>query len=383
MTAAIEVQPATSPRDIEAFIRFPFRLYRDDPHWVPPLLSERRDFLNPRRNPFFDHADVALWLARRDGEVVGTISSHIDHLHIKTHEEQTGMFGFFETIPDFEVARALLSTAQNWLRERGMTAMRGPLSFTQNHEVGFFLEGEAGPPMVMMPYNPPHYNDFMVQYGLAKVMDVYAYIADLAQFHGDPSGLPEKLARVNSLAKKRAGITTRVPNLKQFDQELQRAKVVYDKAWVKNWGFVPMTDREVNKMANDLKQVLDPRLCVFVESGEETVGISVCVPDINQVLKHLNGRLFPFGWAKALWLGRKVDAARLILMGVIEDYRGQGIEAILMYETVRSAIQSGYTSIEFSWILETNEMMNRIIVHIGGPYGARRYRTYRIYQMDI
>lgn len=383
MKTALEVQPATSPRDIEEFIRFPFKLYRDDPYWVPPLLSERRDFLNARHNPFFDHSEVALWLARRNGQAVGTISSHIDHLHNQTHEDRTGMFGFFETIPDYDVAQALLSTAHNWLRDHGMTAMRGPLSFSQNHEVGLLIEGDPGPPMVMMPYNPPHYNDFVQRYGLKKAMDVYAYVADLAQFNGDPSGLPEKLARVNAMAKKRVGITTRSPNLKQFDRELQRAKVVYNKAWVKNWGFVPMTDREVNKMAGDLKQVLDPRLCVFVESGEETVGISVCVPDINQVLAHLGGRLFPIGWLKALWLGRKVNAARLILMGVIEDYRGRGIEAILMYETVRAAIESGYTGIEFSWILETNEMMNRIVGHIGGPYGARRYRTYRIYQADI
>jgi hypothetical protein len=383
MNTTIDVQPVASRRDTEEFIRFPFSLYRNDPDWVPPLLSERREFLSAQHNPFFAHAEVALWLARRNGEVVGTISSHIDRLHNETHDEKTGMFGFFETIDDYEVAQALLTTAHNWLRARGMSALRGPLSFSQNHEVGLFVDGEPGRAMVMMPYNPLCYNDFLLRYGLTKVMDLYAYLADLSQFHGDPSGLPEKLARVTALAKKRAGIVTRTPNLKQFDQELLRAKAVYNKAWVKNWGFVPMTDDEVDKMAGDLKQVLDPRLCVFVEVGNEPMGICICVPDIQQVLAHLGGRLFPLGWAKALWYGRKVNAARLMIMGVVEEYRGQGVEAILMYETVKAAIESGYTAIEFSWILETNEMMNRIIGHIGGPYGARLYRTYRVYQMDI
>jgi GNAT superfamily N-acetyltransferase len=383
MSPAVEVRPVLSSRDLEQFIRFPFQLYRNDPYWVPPLLDERRKFLSPRHNPFFDHADVALWLAWRNGQVVGTISSHVDHLHNQVHEEKTGMFGFFETVDDYQVAEALLTTARDWVRSKGMNALRGPLSFSQNHEVGMLLEGEPGPPMVMMPYNPPYYNEFVERFGLTKVMDVYAYVADLSQFHGDPSGLPEKLVRVTNLAKERAGIVTRRPRMKDFDAELQRAKQVYNQAWVRNWGFVPMTDAEVDKLAGDLKQILDPRLCVIVEAGERPVGLSVCVPDVNQVLKHLNGRLFPLGWLKALWYARKITGARLMIMGVVEDFRGHGVEAVLMYETVRSAIESGYTAIEFSWILETNEMMNRIIVKVGGPYGARRYRTYRIYQMPV
>jgi GNAT superfamily N-acetyltransferase len=383
MNSAVDVRPATSRQDIEDFIRFPFSLYRNDPNWVPPLLSERREFMTAGHNPFFAHADVALWLARRDGEVVGRISSHIDHLHNKTHDEKLGMYGFFESVNDFAVADALLSTAHDWVKSRGMEALRGPLSFSQNHEVGLFVDGDPGRAMVMMPYNPPYYDDFFRRFGLGKVMDVYAYVADLTQFHGDASGMPEKLARVTSLAKKRAGITTRTPNLKRFEHELRLAKAVYNQAWEKNWGFVPMTDDEVDKLAGDLKQVLDARLCVIVESGDRPVGISVAVPDVNQVFSHLNGRLFPLGWVKALWYARKVNGARLMIMGVVEDFRGRGIEAVLMYETVKAAIEAGYINIEFSWILETNEMMNRIIGHLGEPYGARRYRTYRIYQMAV
>jgi GNAT superfamily N-acetyltransferase len=383
MHTTIDIRRVTSRQDIEDFIRLPFKLYRDNPNWVSPLLSERRSFLSPQHNPFFDHADVALWLALRQGEVVGTISSHIDHQHNQVHDEKIGMFGFFETVNDYAVAEALLSTAQNWVKEHGMGALRGPLSFSQNHEVGMLIEGDPGPPMVMMPYNPPYYNEFVRQFGFSKAMDVYAYLANLAQFHGDPSGLPEQLPRVAAKAKERAGIVTRNPNLKAFDEELQRTKSVYNQAWEKNWGFVPMTDAEVDKLAGDLKQIIDPKLVILVEAGDRTVGISVCIPDINQVLKHLHGRLFPLGWAKALWYARKVKGCRLMIMGVIQDFRGRGIEAILMYETAKAAIENGYTDIEFSWILENNDMMNLIIAKLGEPYGTRRYRTYRIYQKSI
>ena len=383
MNTTIDVRPATSSQDIEDFVRFPFELYRDDPNWVPPLLSERRKFMSAKHNPFFAHADVALWLARRNGHVVGTICSHVDHLHNQTHDEKTGMFGFFETVNDFAVADALLSTARNWVAARGMNALRGPLSFSQNHEVGLLVEGDPGPPMVMMPYNPPYYCDLIVRHGLAKVMDVHAFVTDLSQFHGDPSGLPAKLGRVTTLAKKRAGITTRRPNMKDFEHDLQLAKEVYNRAWVKNWGFVAMTGDEMNKMAADLKQILDPRLIVFVEAGDRPVGIAVCIPDVNQVLKHVNGRLFPIGWIKALWYARKVNAARMMIMGVVDDFRGRGIEAVLMYETVKAAIEGGYTSIELSWILETNETMNRIMINVGEPCGTRRYRTYRIFQVSV
>jgi GNAT superfamily N-acetyltransferase len=383
MPTTIDIRRVTSRQDLEDFIRFPFRLYRDDPNWVSPLLSERRSFLSPQHNPFFDHADVALWLAFHHGEVVGTISSHIDHQHNQVHEQKVGMFGFFDTVNDYAVAEALLSTAQGWVKAKEMDVLRGPLSFSQNHEAGMLIDGDPGPPVLMMPYNPPHYNEFVQKFGLSKAMDLYAYIADLAQFHGDPSGLPEKLPRVANKAKERAGIVTRHPNLKAFDEELQRAKLVYNQAWEKNWGFVPMTDAEVNKLAGDLKQFIDPKLVILVEEGDRTVGISLCVPDINQVLKHLHGRLFPIGWIKALWYARRVKACRLILMGVMEEFRGRGIEAILMYETVKSAIENGYTDIEFSWILENNDVMNLIIAKIGEPYGTRRYRTYRIYQKSI
>jgi GNAT superfamily N-acetyltransferase len=379
----VHVEQVQTRRDVEDFIRFPFTLYRGDPNWAPPLLSQRRQFLDPKHNPFFDHADVALWLARRNGQVVGTISSHVDHLHNKIHEEKIGMLGFFETIDDYAVAEALFSTARDWVRAQGMVALRGPLSFSQNDECGLLIDGFDGPPMVMMPYNPRYYIEFYERFGLAKAMDLYAYVADLTQFGGGPNKLPAKLVRVTEKVQKRAGITMRAVDMKAYDEEIQRTKAVYNRAWEKNWGFVPMTDAEFDRLAADLKQALDPHLAIVAEVEGEPVGVSVAVPDVNQVLKHLNGRLFPIGWIKALWYARKVNQARLMIMGVVENYRGRGIESLLMFESLKAAIENGYQAIEMSWILENNDMMNRIVLNLGEAYGAYVYRTYRIYQMPV
>jgi len=383
MDKSLRIEPVQSSQDMEEFIRFPFEVYRGDTNWVPFLLSERRKFLDPKHNPFFDHADVALWLARRNGELVGTISSHIDHLHNQVHDDKIGMFGLFELVNDYAVAEALLSTAIDWVGKRGMTALRGPLSFSQNHECGLLVDGFDGPPAVMMTYNPRYYIDFYERFGLTKAMDLYAYIGDLAQFGGDPSTLPVKLVRVTEKVKKRIGIITRPANMKVYEEEIERAERVYNQAWEKNWGFVPLTDAEIEKLAADLKQIIDPELAIVAEIDGEPVGVSIAIPDINQVLIHLNGRLFPLGWLKALWHARKITGARLLIMGVVNQYRGRGIEALLMFEALRSAVLNGYQSIEMSWILENNDMMNRIILNTGEPYGAHVYRTYRIYQMPI
>jgi GNAT superfamily N-acetyltransferase len=380
---SVQIEPVQTRQDLEDFIQFPFELYRGDPNWVPPLLSQRRHLLQAKHNPFFEHSDVALWLARRQGRVVGTISSHVDHLHNKVHEEKIGMFGFFETVHDYAVAEALLSTVRDWVRQQGMAALRGPLSFSQNDECGLLVDGFDGPPMVMMTYNPRYYIEFLERFGLTKAMNLYAYFGDLAQFGGDPANLPEKLVRVTDKVKARAGITLRLLDMKLFDEELEEAKKVYNKAWEKNWGFVPMTDAEFDKLGDDLKQVLDPRLALIAEIDGEPVGVVVAVPDANQVLKYLNGRLFPIGWIRALWYSRKVNQARLMILGVVEEHRGRGIESLLIFEMFKAAIQSGYQGMEMSWILETNDMMNRVIQNLGDAYGVQAYRTYRIYQIPV
>ena len=379
----VSVERVQTSQDIEDFIRFPFKLYQGDPNWVPPLLSERREFLDPKHNPFFDHADAALWLARRNGQVVGTISSHVDHLHNEVHGEKIGMFGFFETVDDYAVAEALFSIARDWVRDQGMAAMRGPLSFSQNHECGLLVDGFDGPPVILMTYNPRYYIDFYARFGLDKAMDLYAYIGDLAQFGGDSSKLPTKLVRVTGKVKKRLGIITRSADMNNYAEEIERAERVYNLAWEKNWGFVPMTAAEIEKTAADLRQIIDPELAVVAEIDGEPIGVSMAIPDANQVLRHLNGRLFPIGWLKALWYARKVTGARLMILGVVPEHRGRGIEALVLFETLKAAVENGYQTIEMSWILEDNEPMHRIVVNAGQPYGARIYRTYRIYQMPV
>ena len=379
----IEITQVASPKDLGLFIGFQFKLYRDDPNWVAPLWFERRAFFNPKKNPFYDHADVALWLARRDGEVVGTISSHIDHLHNETHAEKIGMFGFFESIDDQEVPEALLSHAKAWVASRGMRALRGPLNFSMNHECGLLLDGTLGPPMVMMTYNPPYYARMFEKFGLKKAMDLYAYKGFLNQFNRNPSGLPPHLSRIAERARKRTGVTIRTLNIKNFVREIELTKKVYRDAWVKNWGFVAMTDAEFTHLARGLRHLVDPNLALLAEMGGEPIGVCIALPDACQWVKHLHGRLLPFGWAKALWYRRRVTDIRLIVAGVIEKYRVRGIESLLIFETLKRAIEAGYQGIETSWILESNEMMNKIILNIGEPWGLHRYRTYRLYQTDF
>lgn len=375
----ITVRPVRTKRDLMQFIKFPFRLYRDDPNWVPPLLFERKAFFNPRKNPFYRHAEVELFLAERGGEVVGTISAHINYTHNEFHNEQVGFFGFLEVIRDYQVAKALLDTACAWVARRGMTAIRGPMNFSTNEECGLLVDGFDSPPVVFMTYNPPYYQEFLERYGMAKAMDLWAYKLDIEAVGRDMSGLPPKLRRVVDLALKRGHFTVRNANIKDFENELARLKAIYNAAWQKNWGFVPMSEEEIDHLARGIKPWVDPDLIFVAEVGGKPVGVSITLPDMNQPLLHMNGRLFPFGWLKFLWYRRKIHICRVFAMGVLEEYRGLGIDAVFYYLTAKAAIPKGYTMAEMSWILETNTMMNRAIRFLGGKV----YKTYRIYEKAL
>jgi len=374
----IQIEPVHDTKGVLELVEFPFRLYRGDPNWVPPLIEERRDFLDPRKNPFFDHARVQLFLARRGGEVVGTIGAVVDDNHNKYHDERMAAFGFFETIDNQEIADTLLGAAEGWGREQGMAIIRGPLNFSTNHELGLLIDGFDEPPMVMTTYNPRYYARLLGARGYAKAMDLFAYIGDLNERWNNP---PPKVLRVADLAAKKAGIRVRKANMRHFDAEVRRAKQIYDQAWTRNWGFVPLTDREADYLAASLKPVIDPDLVLIAETSDGTpVGISISLPDLHQALKWSGGgHMFPLGLAKFLWYKRKVDQVRLWGMGVIEEYRGRGIDAVFYVETCRAALAKGYKRIEGSWILETNTMMNRIIERLGG----QRYKTYRIYEKAL
>jgi GNAT superfamily N-acetyltransferase len=379
MSQQLNISPVSNKEDLLAFIKLPFRIYKDDPYWVSPLISEREDFLNPRKNPFFEHADVTLFLARRNGDVVGTIAALVDHNHNAFHKEQTGFFGMFEVIEDYGVAEALLRTACDWVKERGMNVIRGPMNFSQNQECALLVDGFDKPPVIMMTYNPRYYIDFVERFGFAKAQDMYAFIAERAEMD-DVTKFPPKLLRVAEKVRTKERVTFRKVDMSHFEEELVLAKEVYNQAWSDNWGFVPMTDAEMDHMAAQLKPLIDPNLVFFAEVDGRPVGISVAIPDYHQVLKRMGGHMFPLGWLKFLWYQRKIDTARLLILGVIEEYRNRGIDALFYLETGKEVLKTNkYQRLECSWIAESNEMMSRILERLG----VRRYKTYRIYEKAL
>jgi GNAT superfamily N-acetyltransferase len=378
MSGQLRIEQVSDKKGKLEFVKFPFKLYRDDPNWVPPLIEERLDFLDPKKNPFFEHSRCQLFLARQGDELVGTIAAVVNDNHNAFHNEKTGSFGFFEAINDQMVADALLGAAEAWVREQGMLVIRGPLNFSTNDEIGTLVDGFDEPPIVMMTYNPRYYPTLIEAHGYAKAMDVYAYIMDLA------TGLqnaPQKVFNVAEKAAQKQGIRVRKINIKHLDQEVALIKQVYNRAWERNWGFVPATDAEIDHLANGLKAILDPNLLFVAETADGVpVGVSIGVPDIHQALRWSGGgHMWPFGLLKFLWHKRKVNQCRLLIMGMVPEYRGRGADAIFYVETARQALAHGYKRMEGSWILETNTMMNRIIERLGGE----RYKTYRIYEKPL
>ena len=365
----IDVTPIQSPADLKDFINLPWTIYRDDPHWVPPLRSDLKKRLDKSQYPFFDHAEAEFLIARCEGRVVGRIAAIKNDAHIDFHEEQVGFFGFFESIDDPEVAATLFSHAAQWLRERKLEVMRGPVNYSTNDDCGLLVEGFDSPPVILMSYNPPYYPNLIEDFGFEKAKDLLAYeITDDVQ-------VPERLERTVQWIKKRKKITIRPLVKKQIHQEILRVKEIYNAAWEKNWGFIPMTDREIDYMAQELIQIIDPDLLLFAEIEEEPVAFILALPDFYVALKHVNGRLFPFGLLKLLWYKRKIDTARVLTFGIKEKYRQQGIDALMYYEVYKIGVAKGYRRGEMSWILEDNILMNRAAANMG----ATLYKRYRIY----
>lgn len=353
------------------FIRFPYTHYKNNPYWVPPLLSDQKILLNPDRHPFYEHASVNFFLATIDNNVVGRIAAIIDRNHNEIHNEQTGFFGFFETIEDFHVAEKLFSAAKSWVRNQGMNKFRGPVNPSLNEDCGFLTDAFKTPPVIMMPYNPLYYITFAEKFGFKKAANLFAYYIDNNQ------EIPEKLVKVASIINKKEKVTVRPFNLKNFSNDAKIVWHIYNKAWKKNWGFVPMTENEFNYLAKNLRQIVVPELALFAEINGRPVGFSLSVPDINQALIHTNGNLFPFGLIKLLWYSKKIDMIRTIIMGVIPEYRNRGIDALFYYETWKNAVKKGYIKDEMSWVVETNKMMQRSAEMLGGKI----YKTYRLYEM--
>lgn len=372
------IEPVTTRKGMTEFIKFGFKLYKDDPCWVPPFIEERLGYFDTKKNPLWQHARYQLFVARRNGEMIGTVGAVVNDNHNSVHNELAGGWGFFESIDDQEVACKLIQAAEDWCRLQGMACIRGPLNFSTNDEVGLLIDGYDTPPMVMMTHNPRYYPKLVEGCGYRKAMDLYAWIWDIEQGLAEA---PEKLHRVASKAMEKQGLRVRKINWSNFDQEVELIKAAYNSAWQKNWGFVPMTDAEIDHLARSLKPMADPNLILIAETSDgKPAGVSIALPDLHQALKAAGGgRMYPFGILRFLWHRRKINQVRLIIMGMMEEYRGRGADAIFYLESAKQALKSGYKKLEGSWILESNTMMNQIIERLGGV----RYKTYRIYEKSL
>lgn len=374
--AAISIVEVESAARLNDFIDLPNRLYGNDPNYVTPLKSERLEFFDRDKNPFYRAAKTKLFLAERDGEIVGRVATCINFAHNEYHEEQTGFFGFFDCVDDIEVASSLLKTAMIQLKRENMERMRGPMNFSSNHECGFLVEGFDSPPVVMMTYNPPYLPRLAEKFGLKKVMDLLAY--KLTQ--NDP--IPERVQKIVEKLRKRAGVTVRNLNMRDFENEVQKVRQIYNEAWEHNWGFVPMTEDEFNHLSKGLKQIVEPELIFIAEHEGRPVGFLMAVPDVNQALIHLKGKLMPVGLFKLLWhtkVSNKIDGIRVITMGVVPEFRKRGLDSILYVDIYNRGIERGYRWAELSWILETNELMRSAIEQMG----ADLYKRYRIVEMPL
>jgi hypothetical protein len=377
---SLKIRSVTIDRDLKRFIDLPYRLHRKDPAWVPQLRIAQKDILNRKNHPFYKTSDAEMYLAERDGRTVGRVMAILNRAHNEFHGEQTGFFGFFECERDPEAATLLLDAAGNWLAARGAVQLRGPTNPSTNYECGLLVEGFDTPPRVMMPYNPPYYAELIEGCGLAKSMDLYAYDIGADYF----SGL-NKLSRVAERLKKNDRITVRTVDLKNFKGEVKVIRRIYNDAWSRNWGFVPVSEEEFDHLAKDLKQLVDPKVVLIaeqeLEGGERIpIGFLLAVPDINVALtKVKNGRLLPFGLFKLLWHSRKINEVRVITMGVVMSHQPMGIGSIFLSEIHKRGPAAGYHNGEMSWVLENNVMMNRAAELIGG----RRVKTYRIYEKAL
>jgi GNAT superfamily N-acetyltransferase len=382
MMSEILIRVMRTPSEREDFITFAWKVYKDNPYWVPPLINERKDFLNPEKNPFFEHAVVEYFMAFRGDEPVGTIAAFTNSAYNEFQSVNIGFFGFFEVLEDREAAHALLHTAEDWARKAGHDAIMGPAQFSTNDESFLLIDGYDDPPRALMTYNPPYYKDFIESAGFPKVMDSWAYSLYLPTFI---QNLPEKLERVVEKVRHKKRLQIRPIRMKEFHLEVDRFKKVYNRSWERNWGFVPMTDGEIDQLAENLKPIMDPDLVLMVEVDGEVVGFSLTVPDLNQPLLHAYPRPnVPelFTMVKLLWhwkVRKRAEWIRVIALGVLPEFRARGVDALIYLETAKRAASKGYHWAEGSWILENNEMMNRSIRMLGGEV----YKTYRMYEKKL
>jgi GNAT superfamily N-acetyltransferase len=372
----VEVIDLARSRDRARFVDLPAPIYAGDPHQVAPLRIHLMRFLDPARSPTFANLEVHALIATRDGRDVGRITAHVDRRYDEYHGGRTGFFGWFECVNDRKVAHALLAEATRWLRARGATEVFGPMNFTTNHTAGLLVENFDRPPFVEETYNPRYYEELLTSFGLGKAKDLYAWWIELSQGMDTPGR--SRVARVAERVRKREGVTVRPVDLSRAEEEIGKLFTLYNAAWEKNWGFVPLTEPEFAAIAKDIKDLILPELVLFVEVGGKPVGFTATVPNLNDVLPR-DGKLFPFGWLGLVGWKKKVRRGRLYTLGMLPEYRKRGLETLMFSETLTAARKLGWTDGEIGWTLEDNELINKAIEMMEG----RLDRKYRILGMRL
>jgi GNAT superfamily N-acetyltransferase len=376
---SVEIRPVEGKGDRKQFLDLPYRLYSTEKRWVPPLRLERREHIDPKKNPFFEHADVQFFLALRDGRVVGRISAHVDHNLNAFQDNSWGLFGFFECEDDPEAARALVDTTGAWRRERGRDRMVGPMDFTTNDECGLLIEGHERPPIILCPWQHPYYQRLLEEAcGLQKAMDLQMWELHI---EGRENVHPAIWDMADAVEPKH-GIVVRSMRKRDLQNEVSKFLEVYNSAWERNWGFVPLTEKEVRHYAKQLKPVLDENWAMIAERKDtgEVIGAALTLPDFNQVLAHVrDGRLLPFGWLAALRNRKNVDRVRVFALGVKPEYQHTGVAARMYQLHFDAAERTPQSWGEMGWILETNKAMNRAMEGMGGKV----VRKYRVYEREL
>ncbi|WP_083750037.1 GNAT family N-acetyltransferase [Rhodohalobacter halophilus] len=361
----------TSDSEKKEFINFPYSHYEDEKYWVPPLLIEQKKLLNTSKNPFYNNAEIALFNAEHNGKPAGRIAAIIDHRYNDFHQTKTGFFGFFECIDRQSTADLLFRVAEDWLREKGMKDVLGPSNPSMMDELGILVEGFDKYPTILMPYHKPYYDKLLSGAGYEKAMDLLAYLVTQDSVDRDRAN------RAMEIVKKRLpGISIRKIRLKKIKEEVKIIREIFNSAWKNNWGFIPLSEDEFDALAKDLKTIVDPDFAHIAEIDGKPVGFSVALPNYNQILKDMNGKLLPFGWLKILLNKKKINKIRTALMGVIPEYQGRGIDVLLHREAIENGLEKDVYSSEVGWILETNVQMVRVAEKIGGTLD-KRYRMYR------
>lgn len=370
----MEITPVSSKRDLQEFIHLPYRLYRDDPNWIAPLRSEQKAQYDPMANPMLKHCEYQLFLARQEGKVIGRISAFIDHLALEHWQQPVGLFGSFECIHDAQVANGMLAAARDWLRSKDMNAMRGPWSFA-SQEWGLVVEGFEPEPVILAPYNPPYYNALLSEFGLAKVKDLLVYVIDYRENYV----IPERILQLTDKIRQRYKVSVRPVNMQRLEEDVLTITRLANESICDNWGFYPVTEEEARAMARDMKQIVNPAaILIAEEENGHPIGFAMSLPDINRVLKGLNGRLLPYGIFKMLFMLPRLNQYRMWALGVIPEWQGKAIDTLL-YRATYEAIYSKKLRIEINYVLEDNDRMNNAITKLG----ASSLRRYRVYQMPI